>query len=552
MGNNLSWQQITRCVSVLAFIAIVTLPLMGAGTIQAVVIKTSSAHAPGVLTATMQPTGAYSVSMQNPAWTFAGNLGVAVSNISQSTGTDNNGAFTKVQFTYQASAARTGSIRIYAGKPYVLFTSTYLAAGANTAPFPHFTTFPKQLHHLYFDDQPFGRYDFRYSDAQGPWTYFDAAGNTFIISAATNFMIAATSHLGDGSIQSGIDPTITTLPAGFSQSTILTVDNGINTTFNEWGTALRTYYGKTAPQNVSSVNLDTLGYWTGNGAQYYNRHAVGMNYEQTYIAVKNEFAQKGVPLGYMQLDAWWFMKSPTNEAKDIGIYQYIADPKYLPSGLPGFQKNLGLPLITHARWLSFDSPYDSQYAMSGAVSLDPNYYNHIFSSIKSSGVIMYEQDWLSGKAQPIQNLTDPTAFMTSMADSATSNGLSLLYCMPKPRNYMAGVMYDNLTSTRVSYDRFDRTKWNMFLYDSRLASALGILPWSDVFMSSESDNLLLSTLSAGMVGVGDALGTENTVNLLQTVRPDGVIVKPDAPIVPIDSMYQVDGAAGTSSGSTAP
>jgi hypothetical protein len=58
-----------------------------------------------------------------------------------------------------------------------------------------------------------------------------------------------------------------------------------------------------------------------------------------------------------------------------------------------------------------------------------------------------------------------------------------------------------------------------------------------VYYSSESRNLLLGTLSAGPVGVGDALGNLNAANLAKSVRPDGVIVKPDAPLTPTDPSY---------------
>jgi hypothetical protein len=73
-----------------------------------------------------------------------------------------------------------------------------------------------------------------------------------------------------------------------------------------------------------------------------------------------------------------------------------------------------------------------------------------------------------------------------------------------------------------------------------LASALGIWPWADVFMSTETDNVLIATLSAGMVGNGDKIGAENKESLLRAVRSDGVIVKPDSPLLPIDAMYTSD------------
>jgi len=40
--------------------------------------------------------------------------------------------------------------------------------------------------------------------------------------------------------------------------------------------------------------------------------------------------------------------------------------------------------------------------------------------------------------------------------------------------------------------------------------------------------------------VGDALGSLDTANLAESVRPDGVIVKPDVPLAPIDQCYVND------------
>jgi hypothetical protein len=66
---------------------------------------------------------------------------------------------------------------------------------------------------------------------------------------------------------------------------------------------------------------------------------------------------------------------------------------------------------------------------------------------------------------------------------------------------------------------------------------LGIWPFTDVFRSTETDNLLVATLSAGPVGVGDRIGALDAPNLLRAVRPDGVIVKPDVPLAPHDRAF---------------
>ena len=80
--------------------------------------------------------------------------------------------------------------------------------------------------------------------------------------------------------------------------------------------------------------------------------------------------------------------------------------------------------------------------------------------------------------------------------------------MALPCYFLQGSHYDNLTTIRTSGDRFNIKKWNNFLYTSRLASSMGIWPWADVYMSAETDNILLSTLSAGPVGIGDAIGAD--------------------------------------------
>ncbi len=127
-----------------------------------------------------------------------------------------------------------------------------------------------------------------------------------------------------------------------------------------------------------------------------------------------------------------------------------------------------------------------------------------------------------------------------MARAAAQKSMTLQYCMPQARHYLQTSKYNNVTTIPTSPDRFGRSRWDRFLYGSRLAGALGVWPWSDVFMSPELDNLLLATPSAGPVGVGDPLGSVDAGNLLRAVRDDGVIVKPDVPLVPMDQTVLQD------------
>src|SRR5260370_14489514 len=82
-----------------------------------------------------------------------------------------------------------------------------------------------------------------------------------------------------------------------------------------------------------------------------------------------------------------------------------------------------------------------------------------------------------------------------------------------------------------------RVRWTDCLYASRLASAVGAWPFTDNFTSTETSQLLLATLSAGPVGVGEPIGAVNGPNLLDAVRLGGVIVKPDVSLTPTDGSY---------------
>ncbi|MFI1092569.1 CBM35 domain-containing protein [Streptomyces sp. NPDC020917] len=519
--------------------AALALPLAGA-----VGQASAEPNGPKDLKATVNASGAWQVKAAVLGWTFSGSVGSAATGITTHAGSDAVGAYTETTFTFQ-SGARKGGIRVYNGASSIVFTDTYVKAGANGNPFPTFTAYPKLAHQLSHHDV-FGVFQFNTfaGASDSPWVFFDDQGGTFILSAANHFQEAQTSQASDGSITAGVISSVATLPAGYTRQTILSAKAGVGAAHRAWGSVLTRLAGKPLPANDAGVILSTLGYWTDNGADYYYKFDQSKGYTGTLLAVRDEWASQQIPMGYMQLDSWWYPKGPNADWNDLpdGTSLYEADKQLFPDGLSAFQKQLGMPLVTHARWMDKSSPYHGQYQFSNDVVIDPAYWQSIMDYLKDGGVVVYEQDWLSQKAKPAENLTDADQFFDNMAHHAAVDGLDLQYCMALPRDYLQTVRYPNLTTIRVSNDRFNRAKWDEFLYDSQFAGALGVWPWVDVFMSGELDNLLLATLSAGPVGVGDALGKVNAGHLFQAVRPDGIIVKPDVPIVPTDSTYVGEGA----------
>lgn len=493
--------------------------------------------------------GAYTITDTSTHWSLTGNLPEKPASIRVTSATDSLGAYKEIDARYQ-NGARTAAIRLYRNRAAVLFLDEHKAAAPNSQPFPQFTALPADLYRFSYAVKTFAPFEFGKLGSQGPWILFDSTRDTMVLSPADNYLVADLTASPSGQAQSGIDPQITTLPAGFTHRTLLTFGHGINHTLNAWGADLQSLNDKPRVPNDAGVMLKKFGYWTDHGAIYYYKFDPALGYEGTLLAVRDQYKKLGVPIAYLQLDSWWYPKAKGNTLEhgsaDNGALIYRANPKIFPNGLDAFHQQLGLPMVTHARWFSPLSPYRKEYRFSKNVIIDPRFWNSTAEYLHKGGVTVYEQDWLNDNARPAIKIAQSHAFLADMAHAMARENIAIQYCMPLPGYYLASTQFANLRTIRVSDDRFERARYNDFLYGSELAHAVGLWPWSDVFMSDELENLVLSTLSAGPVGVGDALGKIDAANLKRVMRADSVILKPDTPLVPIDATYLADAAAEAS------
>lgn len=524
------------CVSLLSFFLFFTALLPAqTRTIRSATVEVSFSRA-----------GAYSIANSATHWVLNGTLPGKTLSVSIVSGRDRLGAYRQINAVYDGGA-RTASIRLYRGQSTVLLIDAHKSAAPNEAPFPQFAALPSGLRRFSYAVATFAPFEFGKLGAQGPWLLFDESRNTMVLSPADNFLVSDLKTMPDGGVQSGIDPQISTLPAGFTHRTLLSFGNGINHTFDAWGKALQRLNQKPPVPNDADVVLNKFGYWTDNGASYYYKFDPALGYEGTLLAVRDQYKAMGVPIAYLQLDSWWYPKAKGNTLKggtgDNGAMVYRADPKMFPDGLDGFHQRLGLPMATHSRWFSPSSPYRHEYRMSNNVIIDPRYWDATADYLSKGGVVVYEQDWLDKNARPAINIAESHAFLADMGEGMASRKIGIQYCMALPGYFLASTEFPNLRTIRVSDDRFERARYDRFLYASALAHAVGLWPWSDVFMSDELPNLVLSTLSAGPVGVGDALGHIDAANLKRVMRSDSVILKPDTPLVPIDATYLADSSA---------
>jgi len=501
-----------------------------------------------------ETSGRYDILWQQTGWTFSGGLN-APATAELHEGVDAIGAFREIQFAWNSF---TGSFRVYDARAVVWLNLGAQEPVASFPAFPRFNSFPAGLHQFSFGDRAFAPPSFALENGGTPWMLFNDQADTVLISPADDFMLARMAGDGVHEIASRLNAGVHDLPAHFSHGTLLAFAPGIHAAWQAWSGAFLALQGRTPPANDADPGLRYLGYWTDNGAYYYYNYETNFGYAGTFEKLVDHYRRQKIPIRYLQLDSWWYEKTftypdgNTGRTKNSklpagewnrygGLLKYQADPAVLPDGLAGLHQHTGLPLITHNRWVDPASPYHRLYKISGVGAVDPQWWDDIMLYIAAGGVMCYEQDWCNEiYAHSPEFQTVPgvgAAFTDGMAKAAAAHGLSLQYCMGTPRFFLQGARYPNLTTIRVSDDRFERERWDSFLYVSQLANAVGIWPWVDVFMSTETNNVLLANLSAGMVGVGDAIGHENRDNLMRVARTDGVLVKPDAPLLPLDQDY---------------
>lgn len=506
-------------------------------------------------------TGNYTVRSAALGMTFTGTTEQPLHQVTRSRGKDAIGAYQLISFTWAHKLAYGGAIRWYDHCPVAIFTLSLPKGSQGLAPdkFPRFSRLPNLPYRFSYHNHIFALPEFYLEETSTPWLLFNKDLDACVISPASDFMVSLMTNEDSTVVASGLNPEVKDLPSGFAHATIMVLDQGIRRTWDQWGDAMRALYNRKRPANDHGPILRYYGFWTDNGSDYYYHYDTTKGYAGTLLAIARYYKAHDIPLGYMQLDSWWYEKSRFNvygrfgRDKKIpelpgglwnrsgGMLEYKADPFLFPNGLAAFQQELGMPLVTHNRWMDSTSPYHEKYRISGLSAVDPAFWQHIMRYLKKSGVAVYEQDWMNYmyrlNPEMISDITIGNAFTDGMAGAARDNGIDLQYCMALPRYYMQGLKYDNMTTIRPSGDRFKPVRWKDFIFTSQLAYEMGIWPWCDVFKSRESDNMIVAVLSAGAVGSGDSLGTESRSNILMACRADGVLVKPDVPLLPMDEDY---------------
>ncbi|WP_436795590.1 hypothetical protein [Actinospongicola halichondriae] len=395
-----------------------------------------------------------------------------------------------------------------------------------------------------------------------PMWLCDPDGATLLVAPLDSFheqvITVPTADSTDTRIVWGWHGDLDEVPAGFTSTLAVLAGDSPRDLLTRWAAML-----DVAPRRP--VDHDALGrsvsYWTDNGAAYWYRTEAPRSVTETLRDAVISVEEAGVPVGSLQLNSWFYPHETTRPfdtdewvVPPSGLLDWAPRSDILPEGLEPIRDAVGgRPLITHCRHLSKQSPLvdrfdcwvDEEYAHPSG----DDYYEEFLDRAASWGVETFEHDWLVECFLGVRGLRAAPgrarAWQEGIDRAAAKRSMTLQWCMATPADFFQTATLGQVTSIRTSGDHGYLVGpgflWAWFCYTNALARALGLAPFKDVF-SSGGDHAeveaLLSALSTGPVGVGDAIGTTDGDVVRATCRADGTIIRPDVPIAAVDACFR--------------
>jgi hypothetical protein len=201
----------------------------------------------------------------------------------------------------------------------------------------------------------------------------------------------------------------------------------------------------------------------------------------------------------------------------------------------------------------------------GDVFYSEDYWKDTANRLADWGVILLQQDYMSSyEGDPVM-MADPSRmdlYYKNEAKALGEKGIKMQYCMTLPRNVMESTENPIVISLQASRDHHvymaepnpvhredDPYVWKHLLFASALYGSVGLWPSRDNIQTVADPNawedVWMANMMGGEIQLGHRIGECNFDLLRKTYREgDGLILKPDRPIVPLDRCYHEGCAAG--------
>lgn len=281
------------------------------------------------------------------------------------------------------------------------------------------------------------------------------------------------------------------------------------------------------------------------------------------LDVKADWESKKIPARYFQFDSWWYPKEgdppggiPIRSSN--GLIRWEPVLSVFPDGLKPW---LDLPVFLHSRIFALSNIYKDQFKFIcdgiGCLPQDETFFEHILAKVSSWKPFVYEQDWMNELTANNPAVTNSTShgrdWLLAMGHGAEKRNISIQYCMLMMPHLLQSTEIQSVTQARASGDYSPGSNQWSIGRTSLLYWALGIVPSKDTFFTNITQpdcphdphciepntdiQTLISILSMGPVGPGDRLTWSNTSLISRTCRTDGILLRPDRPLLPVESTY---------------
>jgi hypothetical protein len=363
--------------------------------------------------------------------------------------------------------------------------------------------------------------------------------------------------LNGGTVRCGWHGDLESAPAGFTTELAVIAGSDARSCIDAWGALLMRRAGTVRPGRWPDALGSSPSYWTDNGAAYWYRTEPDQDVATSIVAAIDDLREKGVPIGAVQLDSWWY---PHAELRPFNTDEWVVPPTamiaweprcdVLPDGVPELRSRLGdPPLVAHIRHLSSAAPIadelpvhvDGPYAAPATSEA----YERWLDQCVAWGIETFEHDWLVEAYHGVRPMRAVPGrareWQEGIDRAARERGITLQWCMGTPADMAQTSTLTQVTSVRTcgdhGYIATPGQLWAWFCSTNAIARALGLMPFKDVFRADPDvagdhgePEALLSALSTGPVGLGDRVGRFDPMLALRTCRRDGRLIKPHVPI----------------------
>jgi hypothetical protein len=201
----------------------------------------------------------------------------------------------------------------------------------------------------------------------------------------------------------------------------------------------------------------------------------------------------------------------------------------------------------------------------GDVFYTKDYWQDTADKLASWGAASLQQDYLStyeGDPVMMGAVDRMDSYFQNQAKALQAKGITMQYCMTLPRNIMQSTENPIVISLQGGPDHHvyaaepkvtrldeDPYAWKQMMFGSALYGAVGLWPSRDNIQTVADPNawedVLLANLLGGEIQLGHRIGEANFSLIARTYRNgDGLVLKPDRPIVPLDRCYHEGCAVG--------